>query len=69
MFSAFMPMAVNVGLNGFKRVLINGSFADGDGQHFYCIAKRGPGRQRKMQPGEKNCDGGSGRENPAQAVG
>ena len=53
MLSALIPMGVNGGLNGFKRSLVNGSFADGDGQHVHCIAERRRGRQRKMQAGEK----------------
>ena len=68
MLSALIPIGVNGGLNGIKRSLINCSFADGNGQHVHCIAKRRWGRQRKMHRSEKNV-AGFGREKPAQTYG
>ena len=69
MLSALIPVGVNGGLNGFKRSLVNGSFADGDGQHVHCIAKRRRGRQRKMHRSEKKCGGDLAGENPADTLG
>jgi len=57
MLSALIPMGINRGLNGFNRSHVNGSSADGDGQHVHCIAKTRRGRQRKMQADEKKYGG------------
>ena len=53
MLSALIPMPVDSGLNGREVVLSDGSFSDGKGQHFNCIAERTRGRQQKMHGNEK----------------
>ena len=54
-FSPLIPMPVDSGLDEWDVGLGDGSFPDGKGQHFNCIAERMRGRQEKMHGDEKNC--------------
>lgn len=47
-------MSVNSGLNEGEIRFSDGSFSDGEPQHFNCIAKRMRGRDQKMKGGQKN---------------
>ena len=44
-------------LNGRRISLGDGSFSDGQGQHFNCIAERMRGRRQKMKGNEKILEG------------